>query len=45
VGVIATARPATLGAMKVLYTILAIGMILAVVVIVMLLASGAGQVR
>jgi hypothetical protein len=31
--------------MKVLFTILAIGMILAVVVIVMLLSSGAGQVR
>ena len=31
--------------MKVLFTILAIGMILAVLVIVLLLASGAGDIR
>jgi hypothetical protein len=31
--------------MKVLFTILAIGMILAVLVIVMVMAFGAGQVR
>ncbi len=39
------AGPATLGVMKVLFTILAIGMILAVLVIVMVMAAGGGQVR
>jgi hypothetical protein len=39
------AWPATLGVMKVLFTILAIGMILAVLVIVMVMAAGGGQVR